>query len=72
LSTEAGALQVEVNTELVEAIDEGMTRCSFFVHDAPAGTRTSLPGRTDLARDIAKLREFEQATRDRSGTQNAP
>lgn len=54
---------VEVTTELVDAIDAGMTRCSFFVHDAPAGTRTSLPGRTDLARDVAKLREFEQATR---------
>lgn len=56
---------VEINSERVEAVDEGMTRCSYFVHDAPSGTRTALPSRADLARDVEKLRAFERTTRDR-------
>jgi hypothetical protein len=56
---------VEVTDELVSAIEEGMTQCSYFVHDAPTGTRTTLPGRVQLAPDVEKLREFERATRPR-------
>jgi hypothetical protein len=52
-----------VTDELVNAIDAGMTRCSYFVHDAPPGTRTTLPGRVQLAADVEQLREFERATR---------
>jgi energy-coupling factor transporter ATP-binding protein EcfA2 len=55
--------EVEVTDDLVSVIEEGMTRCSLFVHDAPVGTRTSLPGRTRLAQDVEKLREFERASR---------
>lgn len=54
---------VVVSDELIAMIDEGMTRCSTFVHDAPLGTRTSLPGRTELGPDVEKLRAFERATR---------
>lgn len=56
---------VKVTDELVSAIEEGMTRCSYFVHDAPTGTRTTLPGRVELAGDVEKLRGFERATRPR-------
>jgi hypothetical protein len=54
---------VVITEELVEAVNEGMTRCSYFVHDAPPGTGTSLPGRRELAEDVAKLRDFEKQTR---------
>ena len=55
---------VEVTEEFVTAIDDGMTRCSYFVHDAPAGTRTALPGRTVLAADLSALQDFERDSRD--------
>lgn len=54
---------VVVSEDLVAAIEAGMTRCSLFVHDAPAGTRTSLPTRMRLAQDVEQLRAFERATR---------
>ena len=54
---------VVVTPELVGTIKEGMTRCSQFVHDEPPGTSTMLPGRTDLAADLAKLKDFERQTR---------
>ena len=53
---------VTVTNELLAAIDAGMTRCSLFVHDAAPGTRTALPGRTQLAADVEKLRAFQRAT----------
>jgi recombinational DNA repair ATPase RecF len=54
---------VRVTPELIEAIMAGMSRCSTFVHDAPPGSGTSLPGRTELAADLAKLQTFENETR---------
>ena len=54
---------VAITPELIEAVDEGMTRCSFFVNDAPQGTRTTLPGRSALGDDLAKLHAFEVETR---------
>ena len=54
---------VVVTPELVATINEGMTRCSQFVHDEPPAASTSLPGRTDIAADLAKLQEFERETR---------
>lgn len=55
--------QVDIRPELVEEVVEGMTRCSLFVHDAPAGTRTALPGRAELEEDLERLLAFERATR---------
>ena len=54
---------VWVDDALVSTITEGMSRSSYFVHDSPPGTNTSLPGRTQLAEDVAQLREFEKQTR---------
>jgi hypothetical protein len=54
---------VVVTPELVAAINQGITRCSQFVHDEPPGASTSLRGRTDMAADLAKLQEFERETR---------
>jgi energy-coupling factor transporter ATP-binding protein EcfA2 len=54
---------VVITEELVDAVNGGMTRCSYFVHDAPPGTGTSLPGRRELAEDVGKLRDFERQTR---------
>lgn len=54
---------VSVTPELVAAVEEGMTRCSHFVHDEPPAASTTLPGRTDLAADLAKLEDFERQTR---------
>jgi len=54
---------VNVTDELVQTIEEGMTRCSYFAHDAAPGTRTTLPGRVQLAADVERLREFERTTR---------
>jgi hypothetical protein len=54
---------VVVAPQLVASIKEGMTRCSQFVHDEPQAATTTLPGRADLAADLAKLQEFERQTR---------
>jgi energy-coupling factor transporter ATP-binding protein EcfA2 len=54
---------VHVTRELIAAITASMTRCSTFVHDAPPSAGTSLPGRTELAEDLAKLQAFEKETR---------
>ena len=54
---------VTVTPELVEQIMAGMARCSAFIHDAPPGSGTSLPGRAELAVDLAKLQAFEKETR---------
>jgi hypothetical protein len=55
--------EVAITPELVEAVKAGMTRCSFFVHDEPPATISGVPGRTELARDIEVLRDFEKRTR---------
>ena len=52
-----------VTPELVELVKQGMTRCSMFVHDEPPGASTSLPGRTQLAQDLATMREFVALTK---------
>jgi recombinational DNA repair ATPase RecF len=54
---------VVVTPQLVASIKEGMTRCSQFVHDEPPAASMTLPGRTELAADLAKLQEFERQTR---------
>jgi recombinational DNA repair ATPase RecF len=54
---------VSISPEQVEKIEEGMTRCSSFVHDQPPSVSSTLPGRTDLASDLEPLREFEENTR---------
>lgn len=54
---------VIVTPQIVNLVDEGMTRCSMFVHDEPPATSTSLPGRTRLAEDLHKLRELVELTR---------
>ncbi len=54
---------VAITPELIDAVTEGMTRCSHFMHDAPPGTGTNLPGRQQLAQDLEKLHEFERKTR---------
>jgi hypothetical protein len=54
---------VVITPELVQAIEEGMTRASEFVHDEPPAAATTIPGRTQLAEDLEKLRKFEKETR---------
>jgi len=54
---------VVITPELVAAVKDGMTRCSMFVHDEPPAGSVSLPGRTQLAEDLMKLRDFEKETR---------
>jgi hypothetical protein len=54
---------VKVTPELVQAVTDGMSRCSAFVHDAPPGTQASLPEREALAEDLAELQVFEKETR---------
>lgn len=54
---------VKVTPELVQAVTNGMSRCSAFAHDAPPGTQTSLPGRQALAENLAELQAFEKETR---------
>jgi ABC-type transport system involved in cytochrome c biogenesis ATPase subunit len=52
--------EVVITPELVNQIDEGMTRASMFVHDEPMSGGLSLPGRADLAADVELLVKFEQ------------
>lgn len=54
---------VTLTPELVADVEAGMTRCSEFVHDAPVGTRTTVPTRETLERDLQCLVDFEEATR---------
>lgn len=55
--------QVVITDALKRAVDDGMTRCSQFLHDAAAGTLTTVPGRTGLSTDFESLAQFERDTR---------
>lgn len=55
--------QVVITDELKRVIDDGMTRSSQFLHDAAAGTLTTVPGRTALSADFQPLAQFERDTR---------
>jgi energy-coupling factor transporter ATP-binding protein EcfA2 len=54
---------VNITPELVAAVKEGMTRCSKFVHDEPPAAGSTLPGRTELAKDLQKLTDFAAAAK---------
>lgn len=54
---------VAISPELVAEVEAGMTRCSEFVHDAPVGTRTTIPTRGTLESDLQRLVDFEETTR---------
>jgi energy-coupling factor transporter ATP-binding protein EcfA2 len=55
--------QVNISPEKVALVKEGMTRCSKFVHDEAPAASMNLPGRTQLAQDLAKLQDFEKLTK---------
>jgi ATPase subunit of ABC transporter with duplicated ATPase domains len=55
--------QVVITDALKRVVDDGMTRCSQFLHDAAAGTLTTVPGRTGLSTDFDSLAQFERDTR---------
>jgi energy-coupling factor transporter ATP-binding protein EcfA2 len=52
--------KVTVTDEIVEQVEQGMSRASFFVHDAPRTSGVQLPGRSELAADLEALRTFAQ------------
>jgi ABC-type uncharacterized transport system ATPase subunit len=54
---------VNINADLVRAVEDGMTRCSRFLHDAAEGTLTAIPDRQDLAADLDPLVQFERESR---------
>ena len=49
---------VVITQELIELVNEGMTRASFFVHDEPMAATIALPAKLDLARDLDSLEVF--------------
>jgi energy-coupling factor transporter ATP-binding protein EcfA2 len=51
---------VEITTDLTDAVEAGMTRASYFVHDEPDAAAVPLPGRTQLAEDLEMLVDFEK------------
>lgn len=53
----------QLNADNIARVEEGMTRCSEFVHDQPPPAGAWLPGRADLAQDLEKLVVFEGQTR---------
>jgi energy-coupling factor transporter ATP-binding protein EcfA2 len=55
--------EVDISSEDIRDVEDGMTRCSNFLHDPAASTVTGVPGREDLARDLESLRAFEVRTR---------
>jgi energy-coupling factor transporter ATP-binding protein EcfA2 len=55
--------ELAVTPERIAAIEAGMTRASEFVHDEPPAAGTALPGRTQLADDLQRLRDFDRETR---------
>jgi ABC-type transport system involved in cytochrome c biogenesis ATPase subunit len=52
-----------VTDALVKQIEEGMDRCSDYVHDQPPMCQPPLPARAELQADIDKLDTFERSTR---------
>lgn len=49
---------VAITQELIDMVNEGMTRASFFVHDEPMAATVALPVKLDLARDLDALERF--------------
>jgi recombinational DNA repair ATPase RecF len=55
--------KVQITEELLKAVNDGMDRCSQYVHDAPVGARGGLPSRQQIAADLEPLRTFEKDSR---------
>ncbi|MDQ3729842.1 MAG: hypothetical protein M3355_09670, partial [Actinomycetota bacterium] len=55
--------RVQATKELITEVEEGIDRCSDFVHDQPPAAGTILPRRSELSEEVEKLREFETRTR---------
>jgi ABC-type transport system involved in cytochrome c biogenesis ATPase subunit len=55
--------QVVITDDLKRVVDDGMSRCSQFLHDSAAGTLTTVPSRTRLSADFVPLTQFERDTR---------
>lgn len=54
---------VVITQELIDMVNAGMARASFFVHDEPVGAAVALPGKLDLARDLEALETFAARVR---------
>lgn len=52
--------KVTITDDIVEQVEQGMTRASFFVHDAPRMSGVQLPDRSQLAKDLEAIRTFAQ------------
>ena len=50
------------------AIDEGMTKCSKFVHDPAAAAQVAIPSLDEFRADIEKLETWRSATVARAKT----
>jgi hypothetical protein len=58
--------ELEAREKLVgrlDAVKEGMTRCSQFVHDEPQAQARAFPGGRSSPPTSPKLQEFERQTR---------
>lgn len=56
---------VQITPELIEQVDDGMTRASMYVHEDAYAAQVALPSVADMAADIEKLRAFERETRSK-------
>jgi recombinational DNA repair ATPase RecF len=54
---------VLVTPELIEEIQEGMTRASEFLHEEAYAAQVPLPSPLEMGQDLEALREFERRTR---------
>lgn len=51
---------VVVNQDLLDDIEAGMTRASFYVHDEPRAASLPLPTRAEVATDVEALEAFSK------------
>lgn len=56
---------LQINPDLIDQVNEGMTRASLYVHEDAYAAQVPLPSIQEMTADLEKLRAFEAKTRPR-------
>ena len=58
---------VKITDELVDQVEQGMTRGSKFLHEGAFAAQVALPSLVEMAQEVETLRKFDKSTRPTGG-----
>jgi hypothetical protein len=67
IHTKPAAALTDISSEDVEALDQGMSKCSDWMHDQPAAVNPPFPEPAELESDVLALKEWVRRIRVRRG-----